>query len=354
MLKEEGKELKDLKQIITTYLVPYVEKIDQEAYYVGHYLRELGVAGFFSIEGKTKAKAMLDRIAIVQETAKVCMTTAFCVWCHLAAITYVTHTKNDHLKSDILPKLIRGDIIAGSGLSNPLKSFSNLETIHLKAIEVEGGYRINGKLPAVSNIGTHHYFAFIANIDEKGPVMFFTPCHVKGLTIKEKTDFFGLNGSATYSCQLEDVFVPKENVIAFDALDYVQQVRSEFVAYQIPLGLGVTIASIDEMEAMLETNNGINKHIRIQPQLLKERYDLLQSEFNQLVKNNEFSWEKTIQIRLEVAYLTLEAVQAGMIHSGGKGYARISPHARRLREAYFIVNLTPTIKHLETILPNSV
>src|SRR5699024_5371426 len=341
--------LKYLKQIITTYLVPYVEKIDQEAYYAGHYLRELGVAGFFSIEGKTKAKAMLDRIAIVQETAKVCMTTAFCVWCHLAAITYVTNSKNKYLQQHMLPNLTSGELISGTGLSNPLKAFSNLESIQLKAKKVDGGYRINGTLPAVSNLGKHHAFAFIANVYDEESVMFFTSCHVEGLKMREKTNFIGLNGSATYRCEFQDVFVPKENIISYDALNYVQQVRSEFVAYQIPLGLGVTLASIEAMETSLAKNQSINKNIRVQPGVLRDRYDILYSEFINLIEHGGLDWEKMMHIRLEIAYLTLEAVQAGMIHSGGAGYVRTSSAARRLREAYFIVNLTPTVKHLETI-----
>lgn len=353
MLIEQSTELKQLQQIIQTYLVPYVEKIDQEALYADAYLRKLGEAGLFSHINKSKTETMLEKIVIVQETAKVCMTTAFCVWCHLAAITYVTNSKNAHLQQHILPKLMNGELISGTGLSNPLKAFSNLESIQLKATKVDGGYRINGKLPAVSNIGKHHAFAFIANVHDEIPIMLFTHCHVDGLTLKEKKNFVGLNGSATFSCQLQDVFVPEENVISFDAIDYVQQVRSEFVSYQIPLGLGVTLASIEAMNSTLAENNEINKNIRMQPHTLEARYQALYSDFTRLIKNNDFDWEKILHVRLEVAYLTLDAVQAGMIHSGGAGYVRFSPAARRLREAYFIVNLTPTIKHLETILPTS-
>ena len=42
---------------------------------------------------------------LVEETAKICMTTAFCLWCHLAALTYVRQTKNDKLKNNLLSHL---------------------------------------------------------------------------------------------------------------------------------------------------------------------------------------------------------------------------------------------------------
>lgn len=350
MLKEKVFELDQLHRIIETYLVPYVQKVDQEAYYADQYLKKLGEAGYFSTTGKTKAEIILDRVFVVEETAKVCMTTAFCIWCHLAAITYLTNSDNQHLKQHTLPKLIAGDVIAGSGLSNPLKSFTHLEKIHLEANKVEKGFSVNGALPAISNIGEGHAFAFIAKVNEEESVMFFIPCDTDGLTMKKHTNFVGLNGSATYGCKFDDVFIPEENIISYEAFDYVQQVRSEFVSYQIPLGLGVTAASIKAMEETLYISEGVNRSLRVQPQDLSDKYDELYSEFIKLVEENDLTWEKVIRIRLEVAYVTLEAVQAGMIHRGGGGYVKTSDSARRLREAYFIVNLTPTIKHLEKIL----
>src|SRR5699024_10556230 len=125
----------------------------------------LGSAGFFATDHSEK-DVMLKRIAVVEEIAKVCMTTAFCVWCHFAATTYVSHSENNYLRERILPQLLNAKLLAGTGLSNPLKSFANLEKIHLQAKKVSGGYIINGALPAVSNIGAEQSFAFIAEVTQ--------------------------------------------------------------------------------------------------------------------------------------------------------------------------------------------
>ena len=58
------------------------------------------------------------------------------------------------------------------------------------------------------------------------------------------------------------------------------------------------------------------------------------------------------QVRLEGAYLALEASTAGALHSGGAGYIKTSPASRRLREAQFISIVTPAVKHLERVLQN--
>ena len=60
--------------------------------------------------------------------------------------------------------------------------------------------------------------------------------------------------------------------------------------------------------------------------------------------------KKLPPFRLQSAYLTLEAVQASMLHNGSAGYLQNCAPSRRLREAYFYANLTPTIKHLERVL----
>lgn len=341
---------KELYELLDKYLVPYVNKIDQEAYYAEDYLKKLGEVGYFSTINKTQAETLLQGTWLIEETAKVCMTTAFCLWCHLASITYITHSNNTTLKQTTLPKLISGELIAATGLSNPLKAFAQLERNHLTARKVTGGYVINGCLPVVSNIEKDHGLAFIANVSAEESIMFLTLCNVQGLMLEQHTNFLGLNGSATYRCNFENVFVSNENIIANEALEFVQQVRSEFVSYQIPLGLGVVAASIQEIEAALSGNDGINKSLRVQPSMLYERYLTLRDTYRQLIQKDTIPWDQIIQIRLDVAYLTLDAVQAGMIHSGGAGYVKTSHFSRRLREAYFIVNLTPTVKHLEKIM----
>jgi hypothetical protein len=50
-----------------------------------------------------------------------------------------------------------------------------------------------------------------------------------------------------------------------------------------------------------------------------------------------------------MSYLTSKAVYIDMLYSGGRAYLRDSDAFRRLRESYFIVNLTPTVKQLEKL-----
>ncbi|WP_338473169.1 acyl-CoA dehydrogenase family protein [Niallia sp. XMNu-256] len=339
-----------LQTIIEKELKPYVRKIDTEAFYAESYLRKLGEEGFFSSENKSVTQYIVNEMELVGETAKVCMTTAFCVWCHLAALTYVRNTKNAGLKNKLLPSLEKGEILAGTGLSNPMKYYAGFEKLHLSAKPTDGGYIVSGVLPSVSNLGEDHWFGFVAGINETEQIMCIVPCNAEGLKLKERVDYLGLNGSATYACSFTDVFISNEWVVSEDAKGFIEEIRPAFLSYQIPLGLGVTQASVTSIEKVCQRQNGCNQYLTKQPEDLKEKEQLIQKKLDSIYSSDRLNWKDIAAVKLETSYLTLDAAQASMLHNGSAGYIQDSPPSRRLREAYFFANLTPTIKHLEKIL----
>jgi len=340
----------DLEKIIEKELKPFVRKIDSEAFYAKNYLKRLGEEGIFLSEGKTARERLLAELSAVEETAKVCMTTAFCLWCHLAGLTYVRATENAVLKAKLLPLLEKGAVLGATGLSNAMKYYAGLEELRLRAKPVSGGYIFSGTLPAVSNLCQHHWFGVIARTDSGGEIMAMLPFSINGLKKRQRMEFFAANGSATYTCQFDDIFVPAEWVLSENAARFVEQIRPAFVTYQIPIGFGVVEASIAAIEKARQRQNGCNRYLKKQPEELRAALDGLRARLENLLADEPLDWRKAAELRLDTAYLTLDAVQAAMLHNGSAGYLRDSEPARRLREAYFYANLTPTIKHLEKLL----
>ncbi|WP_042353943.1 acyl-CoA dehydrogenase family protein [Bacillus rubiinfantis] len=341
-----------LKQLIAEQLKPLVRKIDCEAYYARDFLLSLGREGFFQTEGLTIQEILSREVQVVEEIAKTCMTTAFNLWCHLAALTYIRNSDNNYLKTEILPGLQSGELLGATGLSNPMKYYAGLETLHLKAEKADGGYYLSGVLPSVSNLGASHWFGVIAEINGHQRVMALVPGNAEGLKLKEKLEYLGVNGSATFSCAFNQVFISEKFIIAENADAFVAKIRPVFVLYQIPLGLGVTEASIKSIEKVCNKQGGCNKYLPIQPiELLAELQTLREAIFNLTsLTDIQNKWRELIQIRLDIALLTSKAVHACMLHQGGAGYLQNSDPSRRLREAYFLINLTPTIKHLGKML----
>ncbi|MGE7090142.1 acyl-CoA dehydrogenase family protein [Lysinibacillus sp. NPDC048646] len=340
-----------LQALIDEKLKPLVKKIDEEAYYAEDFLYALGKAGFFASIQKDEQTTLLDELTIVQETAKVCMTTAFCLWCHLAALTYIRKTENEQLRVTILPLLESGEVLGATGLSNPMKYYAGLEKLHLSAKRVEGGYIINGILPAVSNLGNNHWFGAIAHNGEQ-EVMVFVNTDNAAITLKEKIHFLGVNGSATYTCKFDNVFVADDFVVTHEASSFVDTIRPTFVLYQIPLGFGVVEASIECIEKVSAKQNGCNGYLQVQADKIAEKLQYLKGTLKALVQSDEVSLQAICQIRLQAVYDTLAAVQANMLHNGSAGYIVGSVSSRKLREAYFFANLTPTVRQLEKMTQN--
>ncbi|SIS39634.1 acyl-CoA dehydrogenase family protein [Salimicrobium flavidum] len=332
--------------LIQEELKPIVSKIDIDHHYPESFLKKLGEYGWFQSTSLSSAEVSLREFRLTEDVSAVCMTTGFTLWCHLAAMTYLRHTSNEYLQSEVLPSLEDGTVLAGTGLSNPMKFYGDMERLLLKAERTDGGYSLSGTLPSVSNLGRGHWFGAVAETYDGRRIMVFTPCDTEGLELKEKVDYLGINGSATYRCKFRQAFIPDRWVISEDADSFVEEVRPYFLMYQLPLGLGVTRSSIDSMKRISRKQGGCNQYLPVQPEEIETEWEKLRGRVIQTITEG-FTWESAVDQRLDVTYLTLKAANAGMLHNGGAGYLNVSAPARRLRETYFLVNLTPSVKHLE-------
>ncbi|QDI92032.1 acyl-CoA dehydrogenase [Salicibibacter halophilus] len=340
-----------LKELLRKELKPIVNKIDTDAYYPKEILELLGKHGYFS-SGTLPYKQTVQReVEVVEEVSKFCMTTGFNVWCHLAATTYVRHSSNEYLQSQLLPELEAGRAISGTGLSNPMKHYADLEPMHLQAESVDGGYTVSGALPAVSNLGKDHWFGAVAKVHNEKRIMVFIHCDDEGIDFKEKTNYLGLNGSATYACRLNQLFIPDGQVLSEDADTFIANVRPYFLVYQIPLGFGVIQSSLRSMDMSENKQGGCNDYLPIQSTDIQQPLENMQQSLNELLTSvDDLKWADLLPIRREAAYEAINAANAAMLHVGGPGYNHNSGPSRRLREAYFLINLTPTVRHLEKMI----
>jgi len=337
--------------LIREHLAPHVKRIDAESFYPADYLKSLGAAGLLDSRDASPGEVRARGVRLVEETSKICMTTGFNLWCHLAALTYVRGSGNEFLRQRLLPELENGKLLGGTGLSNPMKFYAGMDKLILQAEVAEGGYRLSGTLPMVSNLADGHWFGVVASLGDSRRVMAFVPCAAEGLKRTERIGYLGLNGSATFACEFSGVLAPRSWIVAEEADAFVARIRPLFILYQIPLGLGVIDASIRSMERVRDKQRGCNRFLREQPETLEDELRELREQTYRLASTERPESGDVVQellgLRLKTAYLALRAVQADMLHGGGSAYLRNSAPSRRLREAYFFANLTPTIKHLE-------
>ncbi|MCM2534970.1 acyl-CoA/acyl-ACP dehydrogenase [Neobacillus pocheonensis] len=341
----------EFNQIINDHLKPYIRQIDEKAYYAKEFLNAVGKAGFFSSNFLQKEDVHCRELYIIEETAKYCMTSAFTLWCHLAALASFRLSNNPFISSHLLPLFESGDALAGTGLSNAIKYYAGLERIRLKAKRTDGGYTISGSLPNVSNLDHDHWFVILASLNEKQRIICSLPVNVDGLVLESKTNYIGLNGSATYSCFFDNVFIPDKWIISEEADGFIPKVRPILALYQIPLGIGVSQAAIESIVKSHLKDIEVNQHLKPKPTELINKLQIVRNRTYEYARYADLSTigKEILLTRLDIAKLTPEVVHAEMLYSGGQAYIQGNDTFRRLRESYFLVNLSPTITQLETL-----
>jgi alkylation response protein AidB-like acyl-CoA dehydrogenase len=268
---------------------------------------------------------------------------------------YVANSDNDALKQTHLTALARGERLGGTGLSNPMKSFYQIEKLKLKGKRAPGGYVVNGALPWVSNLGADHFFGTIFECEDGQRAMFMADCAAEGVKLLPCDPFLAMDGTGTYGIQFRNCFVPDDMVLAHDAMPFVKKIRAGFVLLQSGMAVGIIRDCIEIMQSMKRPLGHVNKYLTAQqPEDFAEILDGLEAEIHLLsatpYEADEHYWRRVVEARLQAGDATMAAAHAAMLHTGARGYLKSARAQRRMREAYFVGIVTPATKQLRKML----
>lgn len=342
-----------MRDIAQGPLAQQVQAIDQGTY-PREVLQQLAAAGGMSAHLERPGQPADFGLAIqaMAEVSQVCGSTGFMMWCQAVCGLYLQACGNPALAGQVLTDHVQGRRLGGTGLSNPMKSFAQIEAMLLKATPTEGGYRVNGTLPWVSNLGPDHYFGAIAAIEgqDGAALMFLLRCDAPGVTLKPCPAFSGMEGTGTYAVQVKQLFVGAADTIAAPAQPLIARIRAGFVLLQCGMAVGVTQGAIDSMWAVENQLGHVNQFLDDRPGALQAELDALTARVMQLAKTpDDPSTEFFIDVldaRAHGAELCLRAAQSALMHQGARGYLLSSDVQRRVRESHFVAIVTPAIKHL--------
>jgi hypothetical protein len=296
---------------------------------------------------------------VIETIAEECLCTGFMTWCQIACTWYLQNSENAYLKTHLLPQVASGTVLGGTGLSNPMKHFASIEKIALKAERCSGGYVFNGLLPWVSNIGAGHPFGIAAKlVGSDDYLMAIATDQFEGLSLRQNAHFIALEGSGTFSCVFNNVFIPDEWILAAPCENYVQRIRPGFILTQVGMGLGLITDCIRIIERYRSRLGHVNCFLDDQADALAEElaiarlktYSLADELSQPQVVITPDLLRAVIQVRMTGSELALRAANAAMLHAGARAYLQGSRPARRLREAYFVAIVTPAMKQLQKML----
>jgi alkylation response protein AidB-like acyl-CoA dehydrogenase len=351
-------------EIARKELAPHALAIDEGTLYPDALLRKLGEAGAWgSHQPENGAADLRCAIQSIASIGEVCGASAFMAWCQNTLVWYASNSDNPALVAKFASKFASGEILGGTGLSNPMKSFFGIEKLKLKGRKVEGGYVVRGALPWVSNLGADHYFGTIFEREDEsggtakgGPeiVMFLADCADPAITLQPCKPFLAMDGTGTYGVQFRDVFVPDELILAEPAGPFVKKIRAGFILLQAGMALGLIkdcIQIMDEVDAPLRH---VNRFLPQQPVQFRELHAEFEKEAMALARDpynaDDSYWRRVVALRLRAGDASVAAAHAAMLHCGARGYLKSHRAQRRMREAYFVAIVTPATKQLRKML----
>ena len=339
-------------------LAELADDIDRRGTYPKSVLQRLGEVGALQAhmaDGQKPADYGLAILAMT-EVSRVCGATGFMVWCHDVCGVYMEQSGNPALQGSRLAKHNSGETLGATGMSNPMKTFAGIETFLLHARKVDGGWRVNGTLPWVSNLGPDHYFGAVADVAAadgeaaKSEIMFIVQCGAEGVELRNCPSFSAMEGTNTWAVRLTDYFVSADLLIADPVRPFIGRIRAAFILLQTGMGLGVAQGAIDSMWKVERTLGHVNEFLDDRPDDLQGELDDLTARIMLLAKT-PFGSDKEFLIdvldaRAHASELALRAAQSALLHQGARGYLMTSEVQRRVRESHFVAIVTPAIKHL--------
>ncbi|MEM9724791.1 MAG: acyl-CoA dehydrogenase family protein [Pseudomonadota bacterium] len=344
--------------VVGTDLASAVPTIDTEQYYPESVMRALGAAGSYGshLAGRDAVCDLSAAILATSRASEVCLSTGFCMWCQNALGWYISSSESDWLKENVLPGVASGQILGGTGMSNPMKSIAGIEKLKLRGVRVDGGYRVKGSLPWISNLSDGGWFGTLFDVpDENKTVMgIFKADPETGVKLRLDHDFLAMGGTATQAVGFRDVFIPDEQIVGDPAGPFIKNIRGGFVLMQCGMGLGVMKSSINLIRKMEGPLGHVNQFLEKGADELQASYDALLDRVVALSKTpydpSDAYWKQVLQARLDCGEGAVETAHYAMLHCGARGYITGAEAQRRLRESYFVAIVTPATKHLRKMI----
>ena len=335
-------------------LAELADDIDRRGVYPKGVLMRLGEVGAFrahlALNGERDYGAAIQAIT---EVSRVCGATGFMMWCHNVCGVYMEESGTPALMGAALQAHATGRTLGATGMSNPMKTFAGIETMLLRALQVDGGYLVNGTLPWVSNLGPDHYFGAVAVVEGDAAsreIMFIVRCDAPGVELRNCPSFSAMEGTNTWAVRLTDHFIGAADLVADPVRPFIGRIRAAFILLQCGMGLGVAQGAIDSMWTVERQLGHVNEFLDDRPDDLQNELDAL-TERTMALARTPFGTDSSFLIdvldaRAHASELALRAAQSALLHAGARGYLMTSPVQRRVRESHFVAIVTPAIKHL--------
>jgi alkylation response protein AidB-like acyl-CoA dehydrogenase len=201
--------------------------------------------------GGTDVDALTATLAQV-ELARGCASTFLSVGASVGLFGIpVRSFASDEMKSEILPGLVRGELVGAWALTEP-HCGSDVAALKTTARKTDTGYVLNGSKMFITNGGDADWVMVSARTDtdsgHKGISNFFVKKGTQGMSASQPLDKMGLRGSPTYALYFEDCEIPNEWLCGEEGTGFVQAMKTleHGRLGMAAFGVGIAQACLDE------------------------------------------------------------------------------------------------------------
>ncbi len=221
-LSEEQQALQStVRQFTADKIIPVAAKCDHEAKFPHDVYKEaweLGIiAPVIPEEYGGAGVGEFDNALMVEELAYGCTGIQTSMTATTLAATPLLVAGTEEQKKEYLGRVTRDGLYCSYAITEPAAG-SDAAGIQCKAVQHGDDWVLNGQKLFITNASFANWFIIFATVDpsqrHKGIMAFVVDADSPGLSIGKKEDKMGQRASDTATVILEDVKVPKKNVIA--------------------------------------------------------------------------------------------------------------------------------------------
>jgi alkylation response protein AidB-like acyl-CoA dehydrogenase len=260
-LTEEQKMIaKTTEDFILNEVVPEVEFLEKQDHTrTVRLLKEAGELGLLAADVPEEYGGLgLDKVSSSLITEKMARAGGFSL-SHGAHVGIgslpIILFGNDEQKKKYLPKLASGELLAAYALTEPGSGSDALAAKTVAKLNAEGThYILNGEKQWITNAGFADVFVVYAKIDGQHFSAFIVERAFPGVSTGTEEKKMGIKSSSTRTLILQDVAVPKENLLG-------EYGKGHVIAFNIlnigryKLGVGVVGGSKRALEATIQYAN---------------------------------------------------------------------------------------------------
>ena len=299
------------------------------------WLNEFGVFKCFIPSEFGGAELSPDAILeLYLELGQACMTTTFVLTQWNAACKRIQASTNEPLKRELLPKLASGSLFATVGISHLTTSRQHISKPVLSAETRDDGFVLNGISPWVTGAMYADIIVVGAITEDGQQILVALDRDSPGVEAHSGADLIALSSSCTDQIKLNQVFVPRERVVAGPASDVLKSKTGGgaggLQTSTLAIGLAWAAAKYLQQEAVRRPELEL-----IATKLCKDCEDLQRKLFD--LANGKAEAISAADLRQHANSLVLRSSQAALSAAKGAGFMATHPAGRWAREAMFFL-----------------